>query len=255
MALIVEVGPGISPPLLHSRSWLKTSRQTQTLLRKFKRKRVPAPHKAPADQQIIWGGWKVILNRLYTKLIMTWWWTDNVPNGRAWWDALAAGNPVTDYRGALVTLTGKRFFLWYQRQALSMEGYFFEPYDPAPVGLPLAPTLPWAPEPAPTVYDTEKLYDIYIRWKTSLYPLGVYFGMGYWSPTPDPMQSSLLPQHENSNAETYQVTGEPYTYGILNTTRLFPRLKHAQHIKLAFALFNVVTNTPTPFTWFDFIWE
>lgn len=255
MALIQEIPPGLTLPLVHSRSYLKTTKQTQTTLRHYPRKHVPRKTRPPADMLAIWNDWHAKVNRQYTKLILDWWAADNVPNGKAWWNSLAAANQVTTYKGTLKTITGKRFFLWFQKQPLDAAGYTTGPFVPNPVSFPLAPTLPWAPEAAPAVWDIENVGNTYIRWKTGLVDLDIYQGFGYWSPTPAPKQSSLLPQHEVTNAGIYGVTGEDFTYGTVTLAYLFPHLRQAQRIRVAFGLFNTVTNTPTPLTWFDFTYE
>jgi hypothetical protein len=101
------------------------------------------------------------------------WWRDGLmPGGIAWWDNIAAANPVTNYRGQTVTLTGQQWFCWYQANALHFSGYEVTAGLFPGAGWPIQPTIPWSPPPPPLLTDwySGTLHDLQVRMTLPLWP-------------------------------------------------------------------------------------
>ena len=149
MALIRETGAGLSLPLVHSRSYLKTTRQTQTLLRHYTRKHSPRGGTPPAPQQYRWHDWLVKLRRHFLKEMAEHWKAGTIPHDQAWWEALAAANPITNYKGTSAIVSGKEWFLWYETMAWEHYLFFRDYYAWESMDTMFAPVLPWNPEATP----------------------------------------------------------------------------------------------------------
>jgi hypothetical protein len=157
--LFTTTATPLNLPKKHSRSYYATTIGNRHLMRYYPRYHSPKTWPADDWHTANWGDWASQPNRRYFAMITNWWKTNNVPNGKPWWAALAAAHPIIGSDGISRTVRADRWFLWYQRQALAAFGNTCAPFFPVKkyvlgptpysfIDFPDYPRLPWNP-PAP----------------------------------------------------------------------------------------------------------
>jgi hypothetical protein len=159
-------------PSRRKRGWTYSTKQDVPRVYTKLNAKTPGTHKGRKNIPPLWAYRTAALSRQFQAIIMGWWRDGLEPNGPAWWEALAAANPVTNYRGQTVTLTGQQWFCWYQANALHFSGFeLTSGIFPGPAW-PIAPTIPWITPPAPLLTDwyAGTLHDLQVRMTLPLWP-------------------------------------------------------------------------------------
>jgi hypothetical protein len=146
-------------------------------------------------------------NRAWHALVLKWWADGNIPNGAAWWDALAAAVQIETYPGHTITVNGFKFFVWFQRRSLLAEHWANYYFYPTPTwtswgrGLinqpyPDQPVLPWTPPPTPTTLRATPTGPGLLRVDCDMpsIPDNPQWVMEV-SPSPQGLQSTLFPHY------------------------------------------------------------
>jgi hypothetical protein len=167
MAHVKYTGTPATWPPVHSRSYYRAPYHAGHVIRNYKRKHSPRDATVPNPQLYYFGMQAAQFNRAYLAQIMTWWTDGAAPNGQAWWNTLAAATPVMLWPGTTETISGWRFFLWFQKVSLVAEGLWKAPYKtdptylnpvfpPTPNPYPDYPRLPWSPPPPASILTAAK---------------------------------------------------------------------------------------------------
>lgn len=219
--------------------------------------------RTPSAYQLgFWGDTPGRVNQAWIKLIMGWWRDNNVPNGKAWWTALAATVTVDTYPGQLKILSAPRFFFWYQRQALAGAGWIPGPFNAAPqyaldyppttyYNFPSVPQTPWAWETPQLVHhiETTPPWTLTLR----LIPLGInlYFSgyayLGIFNPN---YPAAPKPHHVVSAGWTY-ITPNPTLYPAINmiVQGFFPPQRSGSRFAVGTRHWVESTQRPSLTTW------
>lgn len=255
MALITEIPPGLTPPPLHSRAWYKTSRQSQTVLRNFKRKHVPTNPNANTIAKNYFGQTDINANRLWTAYISHWWGIGNIPNGKAWWDALAAANAIETEKGTVKVVTGKQFFLRYQHNARVVAVGCGNPFNPADLPNPIAPVLPWAPPPAPTFVDGYAIAPHTVYVEADFAPDTDPYKGGFAFFTPNTKLTTGLPwPHYHVNLGMIVALYPPIWFAIEHGEH-YPPAKPGQKCRVGIRQWLRSNRQPGLTLWVELVWQ
>ena len=265
MALLKLDPPPTTWPRVHDRSYYPSTIQSRPLLRRFPRVPRPGKHAPSPLALLVWGDWHVNQVRAYTRLIMSWWSAGAPPMGKPWWEALAAAIPLITYPGALKTLTGKQWFLWFQRKSLCAEGWNWFPFYPTPtythainggesLPYPNYPRLPWSPPAAPTIDSIFATLPNTVTFWYDAAPPATYYALNtYFARNPLPKLSARAPLHEANQVFTPTV---PPPWPLLGndldlaSTGFSARPGHAARVGLGW--FDLASEQPSDVTWADF---
>jgi len=191
-------------PTRRKRGWSYSTKQgVPRVYTKLNGKRSPlGKHKRNVPP--VWAYRTAALARKFQAIIQGWWRDGLDPGGHAWWAALAAANPITNYAGKLVTLNGQMWFGWYQANALHFSGYEINAgLFPGPFW-PIAPTLPWSPPPAPIILDVYAPPDGWLQVQLTLPPWPNYLNIAtFWQWHPPTLPTGQPAPRYRANVTQY----------------------------------------------------
>lgn len=190
MALITEIPPGLTLPLKHYRAFLKTTHQTQTLMRKFTRKRVPRCTFPPATHKAIWNDWHLHQNRNLTRWILKKFRDGAAPMGKDWWTVFSGFVNPANYKGKSKHYRTVQCWMWFYKLYANYAGANWAPFNPAYDFTQYPPALPWQPPDPPTIDAVEgtapltlKIYFTYYGLGWFIFPI-TYFRLFHTIPAP-----------------------------------------------------------------------
>lgn len=125
------ISPATLPPL-GTRGYLQTDIQGIPILkRKRKHHRRPTTTQDP-EALFLWGGPLAPVQRSWQAIITKWWKSGNTGIPKSQWNALAAANPITTYKGTTKITTGLGWFIQYQKRSLNAHELMTQKPNPAP---------------------------------------------------------------------------------------------------------------------------
>lgn len=250
MALILEVGAGIEPPLKHSRSWYKSSTQARTVLRKFKRKKVPISKNPTAAQAAIWATRHALATRQMLAFISAKWAAGAAPKGQAWWQAEAAAHPIINYKGEPVTMTGEQFWMHYQKHFAIYNHLNWCPFNPAIDFTSSWPSHPWPGPSAPTIDAIHALSPLTLEVYYTLNPPLLSVSTIIWVRihATNPSAPAGFTQYE-SNYATGVAPPPTSEYGVAFDLTPYPPIKPGTRVKVGLAMWEQWENQESPTAW------
>jgi hypothetical protein len=255
MALYTITGTPPVWPKVHSRSFYPTTQQGRNAIRRYPRYHVPrGTASASSSWQYFQAGWAEA-TRGWTRIIGGWWAANNVPNGKTWWETLAAANPLINYKGQSVIVKAYQWFLFYQRAAIHQAIGISVPLYLSDYPSPTAPDLPWAPAPPPTLISYEATAPHHLRLTVSVTPDGTEDLCALsWFALHDKTAAALPLPHYQTNSNFSTAPGNDLVCDFTHNGP-YPPARPGHRARAALAQWTVSNKQPGQKLWLTFNWE